>query len=67
MEKRLCDLIKELKKEDNNVIVFNKNEDKPDPKTIKKRKKARCMKLIGDLYLNLHLVEEAYKQFKEAE
>lgn len=47
------DEIRKLRGEDNEYIVFNKNEERPEAKTIKKKKKGRCLKLAGDYCLTM--------------
>lgn len=63
VEDHTCSLIKELQKEDNHFIVYNKHEEKSEPKTSRRKKRGRCLKLCGDLCLSLHLVPQAYKFF----
>jgi hypothetical protein len=58
--------IRKLKNEDNDYIVFNKNEERPEPKYIKKKKKGRCLKLAGDFCLILMAEEDALSFYKEA-
>ena len=47
--------------------MFNKYEEKPEPKTLKRKKRARCLKLCGDLFLNLQCISEAYRYYLESE
>lgn len=56
-----------MQKDDNGFIVFNKAEEKPEPRTLKKKKKGRCLKLCGDFCLVLHLIKQAYNFYIEAE
>lgn len=67
MQDYLCLLIYELQKDDNGFIVFNKIQEKPEPRTLKKKKKGRCLKICGDLCLALHLIRQAYSFYVEAE
>ena len=69
IESDICSTIFEVKKDDdsNRTIVFNRLEEKLEPKVTKKRKKYRCTKLCGDYHLILQLYKEAYSYYNEAE
>ena len=69
MESEICNFIAETKKDDesNRTIVFNRMEDKLDAKSIKKKKKYRCLKICADYHLMLHLFKEAFHYYCEAE
>lgn len=47
--------------------MFNKVEEKPEPRTLKRKKRGRCLKICGDLSLALHLIKQAYSFYVEAE
>lgn len=58
--------IRKLRAEDNDYIVFNKNEERPEARYLKKRKRGRCLKLAGDYCLVLLADEDALSFYKEA-
>jgi hypothetical protein len=57
VESEICNFIAEAKRDDesNRTIVFNRMEDKLDAKTVKKKKKYRCLKISADYHLMLQL------------
>lgn len=69
IESDICNTIAESKREDesNRTVVFNRMEDKFEPKLMKRKKKYRCMKLSGDYCLMLQLFKEAFAYYSEAE
>ena len=68
IEAELCLQLAESRREEENnrTIVFNRMEEKFEPKVMKRKKKYRCIKISGDLSLMLHLYDTAYGYFAEA-
>ena len=58
--------IRKLQNEDNDYIVFNKNEEKPEQRTLKKKKKGRSIKLAADFCLLIASEEDAFEFYKDA-
>lgn len=42
-------------------------EEKPEPRTLKKKKRGRCLKVCGDFCMILNMIKHAYAFFVEAE
>ncbi len=63
IERNFLEHMLECKYEDNTIIVFNRSEDKSEPKIMKKKKRFRCLKICADLALMLHLYNFAYEVY----
>lgn len=58
--------IRKLRGEENDYIVFNKNEERPEQRYLKKKKRGRCLKLAGDFCLMIRADEDSLWHYKEA-